>query len=83
MYKRQILTKQQEIFIDKGFPAFKIFGSFDYSDQDGITKRHEYVNLKFQENNGKQRVLVIYERDNNFTKEIAKKIEESIIFKIE
>ena len=46
---------QQEIFIDKGSPAFKIFGSFDYSDQDGITKRHEYVNLKFQENNGKQR----------------------------
>ena len=78
-----ILTKQQEIFIDKGSPAFKIFGSFDYSDQDGITKRHEYVNLKFQENNGKQRVLVIYERDNNFAKEIAKKIEESIIFKIE
>ena len=78
-----ILTKQEEIFIEKGAPAFKIFGSFDYIDSKGIEKRNEYVYLKFQENQGKQRVLVIFERENAFAKEIAKKIEKSIIFKIE
>ena len=78
-----ILTKQEEIFLEKGAPAFKIFGSFDYIDSKDIEKRNEYVYLKFQENQGKQSVLVIFERENAFAKEIAKKIEKSIIFKIE
>ena len=40
---RNILTKQQEIFIEKGSPAFKIFGSFDYLELDGKENRREYV----------------------------------------
>ena len=80
---RNILTKQQEIFIEKGSPAFKIFGSFDYLELDGKEKRREYVSLKFQENNGKQLVLVVFERDNEYTKQIADNIEKSIIFKKE
>jgi hypothetical protein len=80
---RNILTKQQEIFIEKGSPAFKIFGSFDYLELDGKEKRREYVSLKFQENKGKQLVLVVFERDNEYTKQIADNIEKSIIFKKE
>ena len=43
-------------------------------------KRKEYVSLKFQENQGKQSVLIIFERDNIYAKKIADKIEKSIIF---
>jgi len=78
-----ILTKQQDIFIDQGQPAFKIFGSLDYLDEDGSQIRKEYVSLKFQENNGKQRVLMIFNRDDSYAKQIAEKVEKSIIFKIE
>lgn len=78
-----ILTKQQSIFIDQGQPAFKIFGSFDYLDQDGSQIKKEYVSLKFQENNGKQKVLMIFNRDDSYAKQIAEKVEKSIIFKIE
>ena len=80
---RNILTKQQEIFIEKGSPAFKIFGSFDYLELDGKENRREYVSLKFQENNGKQLVLVVFERDNEYAKQMADNIEKSIIFKKE
>ena len=80
---RNILTKQQEIFIEKGSPAFKIFGSFDYLELDGKENRREYVSFKFQENNGKQLVLVVFERDNEYAKQIADNIEKSIIFKKE
>ena len=78
-----ILTKQQSIFIDQGQPAFKMFGSFDYLDQDGSQIKKEYVSLKFQENNGKQKVLMIFNRDDSYAKQIAEKVEKSIIFKIE
>ena len=78
-----ILTKQQDIFIDQGQPAFKIFGSFDYLDQDGNQTRKEYISLKFQENNGKQIVLMIFNRDDSYARQIAEKAEKSIIFKIE
>lgn len=80
---KNILTKQQDIFIDQGQPAFKIFGSFDYLDQDGAQTKKEYVGLKFQENNGKQKVLIIFNREDIYAKQIAEKIEKSIIFKIE
>ena len=78
-----ILAKQQDIFIDKGQPAFKIFGSFDYVDQEGTQIKKEYVNLKFQENNGKQIILMIFNRHDSYAKQIAEKTEKSIIFKIE
>ena len=78
-----ILTKQQDIFIDQGQPAFKIFGSFDYLDQNGSQTRKEYISLKFQENNGKQIVLMIFNRDDSYARQIAEKVEKSIIFKIE
>lgn len=78
-----ILTKQQDIFIDQGQPAFKIFGSFDYLDQDGSQIKKEYVGLKFQENNGKQKVLMIFNRHDLYAKQVAEKVEKSIIFKIE
>ena len=78
-----ILTKQQDIFIDKGQPAFKIFGSFDYLNQEEKQIKKEYVSLKFQENNGKQKVLMIFDRNDIYAKQIAEKVEKSIIFKIE
>tara|TARA_B110000444_G_scaffold69568_2_gene65367 strand:- start:2516 stop:4132 length:1617 start_codon:yes stop_codon:yes gene_type:complete len=80
---KNILTKEEEIFLENGAPAFKFFGSFDYLGQGELAKRKEYVFLKFQENSGKQIVLIVFERENLYAEEIAKKIEESIIFKIE
>ena len=80
---KNILTKQEDIFVENGSPAFKFFGSFDYLNQDELVKRKEYIFLKFQENNGKQIVLIVFERDNSYAAEIVRKIEESIIFKIE
>lgn len=80
---KNILTKEEEIFLENGAPAFKFFGSFDYLVQGELAKRKEYVFLKFQENSGKQIVLIVFERENLYAEEIAKKIEESIIFKIE
>ena len=79
---KNILTKEEGIFLEGGAPAFKLFGSFDHIDQKGVEKRKEYVSLKFQENNGKQSVLVVFERDNSYAKQIADKIQKSIIFKI-
>ena len=80
---KNILTKEEEIFLENGLPAFKFFGSFDHLSQDDSLKRKEYTFLKFQENSGAQIVLIVFESNNSYTKEIAKKIEESIIFKIE
>ena len=77
---KNILTKEEGIFLEEGSPAFKFFGSFDYSNLNKAEKRKEYVSLKFQENQGKQSVLIIFERDNIYAKKIADKIEKSIIF---
>ena len=80
---KNILTKEEEIFLENGAPTFKFFGSFDHLDQDELVKRKEYIFLNFQENSGKQTVLILFERENSYAEEIAQKIEESIIFKIE
>jgi len=79
---KNILTKEDGIFIDGGEPAFKIYGSFDSSDKNNKVFRKEYVALKFQENNGKQFLLMIFTSENSFAKEISERIERSVIFNI-
>ena len=79
---KNILTKEDSIFIDGGEPAFKIYGSFDYTNESDEEQRKEYISLKFQENNGKQFLLMIFDSENSYSKEISERIEKSIIFKI-
>ena len=79
---KNILTKEDSIFIDGGEPAFKIYGSFDYINESDEEQRKEYISLKFQENNGKQFLLMIFDSENSYSKEISERIEKSIIFKI-
>jgi hypothetical protein len=79
---KNILTKDDELLLGNGVNAFKIFGSFDHLNKNNEVNRKEYVSLKFKENQGEQTILIVYERNDSYAKEIVKKIEESIIFEM-
>ena len=75
-----ILTKQEEFYLDNGLSAVKFLGSFDFLTENDIQIKKEYSSITFSEKAGVQNVLIIFDRENNYAKQISKKIEGSIKF---
>ena len=76
-----ILTQEEEFSLNDGINTTKYFGSFDYNKIDGTSVKKEYYNLTFFENGGTQIITTIIDRDNKYSSEIIKLIENSIYFK--
>ena len=75
-----ILTKQEEFYLDNGLSAIKFLGSFDYLANTGVQIKKEYSSITFNEKGGAQNVQIIFDKNNNFAKQISRKVEESIKF---
>jgi len=75
-----ILTKQEEFFLENGLSAIKFLGSFDYSTNSGTQIKKEYSSISFNQQGGVQNVQIIFDRNNNYAKQISNKVEESIKF---
>ena len=75
-----ILTKQEEFYLDNGLSALKFLGSFDLLTENDIQIKKEYSSITFSEKAGVQNVLIIFDKENNYAKQISKKIEGSIKF---
>jgi hypothetical protein len=80
MGAENILTKQEEFYLDNGLSALKFLGSFDFLTENEIQIKKEYSNITFSEKAGVQNVLIIFDRENDYAKQISKKIEGSIKF---
>ena len=55
-------------------------GSFDFLTENEIQIKKEYSNITFSKKAGVQNVLIIFDRENDYAKQISKKIEGSIKF---
>ena len=75
-----ILTKQEEFFLENGLSAIKFLGSFDYLTNSGTQIKKEYSSISFNQQGGVQNVQIIFDRNNNYAKQISNKVEESIKF---
>ena len=75
-----ILTKQEEFYLDNGLSAIKFLGSFDYSTNNGTQIKKEYSSITFNHKGGTQNVQIIFDRNNDYAKQISNKVEESIKF---
>ncbi len=61
MGAENILTKQEEFYLDNGLSALKFLGSFDFLTENEIQIKKEYSNITFSEKAGVQNVLIIFE----------------------
>ncbi|MDA0758024.1 MAG: hypothetical protein O3C01_05095 [Bacteroidetes bacterium] len=75
-----ILTMQEEFYLDNGLSAIKFLGSFDYSTNNGTQIKKEYSSITFNHKGGTQNVQIIFDRNNDYAKQISNKVEESIKF---
>ena len=75
-----ILTKLEEFYLDNGSSAIKFWGSFDYTLNNGNQVKKEYSSIIFNEKGGTQNIQIISDRNNEYAKQIAEKVEESIKF---
>tara|TARA_B100001057_G_scaffold79488_1_gene74646 strand:+ start:611 stop:2218 length:1608 start_codon:yes stop_codon:yes gene_type:complete len=74
-----ILTKENSFVTQGNETGLKVFGSFDYQ-INGEKTRKDYSSLDFRENNGKQNILIVFDRNDDLLKKIIERIENSIKF---
>jgi len=55
-------------------------GIFDYTLNNGNQVKKEYSSIIFNEKGGTQNIQIISDRNNEYAKQIAEKVEESIKF---
>ena len=77
---KNILTKLEEFYLDNGSSAIKFGGSFDYTLNNGNQVKKEYSSIIFNEKGGTQNIRIISDRNNEYAKQLAEKVEESIKF---
>ncbi len=76
---RNIVMKQEEFTTVNGTKGMKVYGSLDA--QNPVTGKsipNEYVILNFAEKGGFEQVTVIFNENDQYAKEIAQRIENSV-----
>lgn len=75
---RNILIKHEEFVTAKGAHGQKLSGSFGLTSENGAVIPKEYVLVNFALFGGRQEVLVVYNRNDEYAKKIASRIINSI-----
>ena len=75
---KNIITKQEDVSTLNGAEGLKIFGTMSIPAGDDKMLQKEYAILNFAEGGGFQQIVVIYDGDNTYAKEIAQRITSSV-----
>lgn len=78
-----IFQKQNDYATTSGIEGILASGSFDWTKQNGKTKRKTYEVYHFTENKGFQQLQMIYDRNDRYAKDLIERVLESIQFKSE
>ncbi|QLE03098.1 hypothetical protein HX109_07025 [Galbibacter sp. BG1] len=81
---KNMVVKQEKLTTPTGKEGNKVFGTLEIeSPETNKTKEEAYVILSFVQNGGFQQVIMVYEQDDNYAKEIVERVTNSIDFKTE
>lgn len=81
---KNMLVKRDDFETDKGIKGLKAYGEFNVqvSDNKVLKQKSKYELLLFAQQNGLQEILIVYQDDEKYAKEIIKRIEASIELEI-
>ncbi len=77
---KNMIVKRDDFETDKGIKGLKAYGEFNVQVADNKVQKQKssYELLLFAQDNGLQEVLIVYQDDDKYAKEIIKRIEASI-----
>ncbi len=81
---KNMVVKRDDFETDKGIKGLKAYGEFNVQVADNKVRKQNssYELLLFAQENGLQEVLIVYQDDGKYAKEIIKRIEASIELEI-
>ncbi|MCM5662090.1 BatD family protein [Galbibacter mesophilus] len=81
---KNMIVKQEDLTTPTGKEGNKVFGTLEIENPETNKVREEaYVILSFVQNGGFQQVIMVYEQDDRYAKEIVERVTNSIDFKTE
>ncbi len=81
---KNMIVKRDDFETDKGINGLKAYGDFNVqvSDNKVLNEKSTYQLMLFAQENGLQKVLIVYQDDDKYAKEIIKRMEASIELEI-